>query len=112
MSGFDPNEDSLILSEGADYVASFMERGVTWPEGTMAVLSFPDLEDVGPYNGTVNETATMTVNGSSFTGGVAAFVIPAADTTAAKIPKGTRYRLHLTKEHRYLWFRGKVERQD
>ncbi|QCW22033.1 hypothetical protein SEA_YAKULT_29 [Gordonia phage Yakult] len=108
MSGYDPNEESLILSEGADYVQSYTEKGVPWPEGTTAVLSFPD-KAVGPFTATVNESAPK--------GGTASFKIPKAQTGAATLPRGTAYRLHLTKGTgstavTYLWFRGKVERQD
>ncbi|AWY05211.1 hypothetical protein SEA_MARGARET_31 [Gordonia phage Margaret] len=109
MSGYDPNEESLILSEGADYVQSYTEKGVQWPPGSTAVLSFPTLSGVGPFPAIVNETAPK--------GGTASFKIPKAQTTAATIPRGTPYRLHLTKNTgaaavTYLWFRGRVERQD
>ncbi|WGH21034.1 hypothetical protein SEA_AZIRA_28 [Gordonia phage Azira] len=113
MSGFDPNEDSLILSEGADYVATFVEGGVPWPTGTTAQIIFPELEDVGPFDATVTLNGSIvTQDGQTVTGGMAAFVIPKASTGVDTIPKGTRYRLMLSKEHTYCWFRGKTERQD
>ncbi|WNN94160.1 hypothetical protein SEA_ELINAL_29 [Gordonia phage Elinal] len=103
--GYDPNEESIVLSEGADFVVSLTEKGVQWPDGTTCTLTFIEpATPVGPYTAVVNETATA--------GGTASFVIPKTDTTAAKLPKGTKYRIHLTKDRTYLWFRGKVERQD
>lgn len=102
--GFDPNEDTLLLSEGAEFVCSFTEDGVQWPEGTECTLEFPTLVGVGPYTAVVNETAPE--------GGTASFVIPRVDTTSAKIPAKTPYRVYLAKDHRYLWFRGKVVRED
>ncbi|AMS03594.1 hypothetical protein BJD66_gp25 [Gordonia phage Emalyn] len=112
MSGFDPNEDSLILSEGADYVATFVERGVVWPAGTTAQIVFHELEDVGPFDATITLEGSITSNGQTVTGGMASFVIPKTSTGVATLPKGAKYRLMLTKEHTYCWFRGKVERQD
>lgn len=113
MSGFDPNEDSLILSEGADYVATFVERGVVWPEGTTATILFPSLEDVGPFEATVTLNGSITTKeGQTVTGGMASFVISKASTGVATIPARTKYRLMLDKGHTYCWFRGTVERQD
>lgn len=113
MSGFDPNEDNLILSEGADYVATFVERGVVWPAGTTATILFPSLEDVGPFEATVTLNGSITTKeGQTVTGSMAAFVIPKTTTGVAILPKNTKYRLMLSKEHTYCWFRGKVERQD
>lgn len=113
MSGFDPNEDNLILSEGADYVATFVERGVVWPSGTTAQIIFPGLEDVGPFDAAVTLNGSITTqDGQTVTGGLAAFVIPKTSTGVATLPKNTKYRLMLSKEHTYCWFRGKVERQD
>lgn len=113
MSGFDPNEDSIILSEGADYVATFVEQGVVWPPGTTAQIIFPDLEGVGPFEATVTlDGSIFNQSGQVVAGGMAAFVIPKVSTGADTIPKGSKYRLMLSKEHTYCWFRGKVERQD
>ncbi|QDP45191.1 hypothetical protein PP993_gp29 [Gordonia phage Mayweather] len=104
--GYDPNEETLILSEGSEFVTSLTERGVQWPTGTTCTLEFIEPPTpVGPYTATVNETAAA--------GGTASFLIPRTDTTAAKLPKKTKWRIYLTKNGvRYLWFRGQVERQD
>ena len=113
MSGFDPNEDSLILSEGADYVATFVEQGVVWPPGTTAQIIFPELTGVGPFDADVTLNGSITdESGQTITGGMASFIIPKASTGAATIPKGTKYRLMLSKAQTYCWFRGKTERQD
>lgn len=115
MSGFDPNEDSLILSQDAAYVATFMEiTEEPWPPETTCVLSFPDLTGVGPYYATINSYGSITTPGGTvYSGGIASFLVPETDTDIVKIPRNTRYRIHLTKNGvPYLWYRGKVERQD
>ncbi|QOP64399.1 hypothetical protein SEA_ORLA_30 [Gordonia phage Orla] len=104
MAGFNPNEDNLILSSGADFVATYVERGAEWPDGTTVTMSFPTLTGVGPYIGQ---------NVIHARGAAAAVRIPRTDTTPAKMPARTPYTLHLEKSGtRYLWFRGRVERQD
>ncbi|XAO35457.1 hypothetical protein SEA_MORGANA_23 [Gordonia phage Morgana] len=112
MAGFDPNEDTLILSEGADFVATFIEVGVTWPEGTTCTLSFPTLPGIEPIAADCTPSQTITVNGKDYTGGAALVVIPKALTGNASIPDRVRWRLHLDKGYTYLWFRGTVERED
>ena len=99
--GYTPNKGNLVLSEGADWVCSLQEKGVTWPEGTTCRLEFPDLDSVGPYSATVSEeTAT------------AAFVLQETDTRAADIPAGTKFRIYLVKDDDFLWFYGAVKRYE
>lgn len=112
MSGFNPNEDSLVLSEGADYVATFVERGVVWPEGTTATILFPSLENVEPFEAIVTPNGSIIADGRTITGGIAFFVIPKEITGKTTIPARTRYRLMLSRGYTYCWFRGTVERQD
>ncbi|QXN74239.1 hypothetical protein SEA_CAFASSO_24 [Gordonia phage Cafasso] len=112
MAGFDPNEDTLILSEGADFVATFIEVGVTWPADVTCTLSFPTLPGIEPIEAECSQSQTITVNGKDYTGGAATVVIPRTLTGAASIADRTRWRLHLDKGYRYLWFRGPVERED
>lgn len=114
MSGFDPNEDSLILSQDAAYVATFMEiTDEEWPPGTTCVLSFPTLTGVGPYYAEINPLGTIVDGGVTYKGGIASFLVPKTDTGASTIARNVPYRIHLTKEDvPYLWYRGKVERQD
>ena len=68
MSGFDPNEDSLILSEDAAYIATFMElTDDPWPEGTTCRLSFPTLPGVGPYYASINLYGSITtIRGTTY----------------------------------------------
>lgn len=99
--GYEPNDGTLILSEGADWVCSFQEEGVVWPDGTTCRLEFPDLVGVGPFSATVvEETAT------------ASFVLQETVTTEENIPGGERFRIYLVKENDFLWFKGKVVRDE
>jgi len=99
--GYKPNKGNLILSEGADFVTSLQEKGVTWPEDTECRLEFPDLSGVGPFAAVVTEeTAT------------ASFVLQETVTTADNIPAGSKFRIYLVKENDFLWFYGKVVRDE
>lgn len=99
--GYKPNVGKLILSEGADWVCTLWEKGATWPEGTTCRLEFPDLSGVGPFAAVVTtENAT------------ASFVLQETVTTEANIPAGTAFRIYLVKTNDFLWFRGKVAREE
>ncbi len=99
--GYEPNDGQLILSEGADWVCSLQETDTTWPDGTTCRLEFPDLTGVGPFSATVTEeTAT------------ASFVLQESVTTADNIPGGERFWIYLVKENDFLWFKGKVKRDE
>lgn len=99
--GYEPNDGVLILSEGADWVCTFQEQSATWPEGTTCRLEFPDLDGVGPYSAIVSEESAT-----------AEFVLQETVTTAENIPNGTKFRIYLVKENDFLWFHGKVKRDE
>lgn len=103
--GYEPNRGNLILSEDADFVCSLQEVDgdvpVEWPEGTTCVMSFPELDGVGPFSATVSEET-----------GTASFVLDKTVTVAEDIPQHTPFHIHLIKENEFLWFHGKVDRKE
>lgn len=101
--GFTPNQEPLILSEGADFICTLQEKNTTWPASTTCRIEFPDLDGIGPYSATVT-VATAT----------AVFALDKTVTTAELIPGGSKYRLYLVKSGTtdYLWFYGNVKRKE
>lgn len=103
--GYVPNRGDLVLSEGADFVCSLQEvdngTPVVWPDGTTCRMEFPELTGIGPFNATVSEET-----------GTASFVLDKTVTVGEDILDKTPFHIYLVKENEFLWFQGKVDRQE
>ena len=97
--GYQPNRGKLILSVGADWVCTLQEQRTTWPEGTEVWC-----EVDGQTWDAVVTPATAT----------AAFVVQSDSTDS--VDDGAEFRIYkrypTSPTTEYLWFLGRVERQD
>ena len=97
--GYKPNNGTLILTKGADWVCAIQDSGVVWPSGTECWIVIGSTN----YNATVDPlTAT------------ASFVIQS--DVCDNIKNGTKFTVYMqypgSPTTEYAWFIGSVSRKD
>lgn len=97
--GYVPNPGSIVLSDGADWVCSLWEEGVSWEEGTEVWVVIGD----STFDAVVTESEAR-----------ASFLVQSTDVDP--IADGTKFTVYMRKPTtpttEYAWFIGTVKRRD
>ncbi|MGW4371034.1 LtfC-like domain-containing protein [Nocardia takedensis] len=101
--GYDPQNRTLVLSKGADFVHTVaLSEGAQFPAGTLVRIDLIDAGEnpLGAWQAVVGASEASFVIGSDL---------------ADEIPSGAKYRLYVsyptTPSTEYLWFFGPVRRK-